>query len=815
MAKTSPPNEIKIPGAPTAFATNALPDPFDKRDLEYRPRLEPLPSTIDQRSPNKEDFILQQEGHSCTGHAVAAVINTVLTRIAQRKQIVAERKRDPAIVRVSPYMLYRLARRYDEFPGEAESGSSLRGAFKGWFYHGVALEAEWPRLEMDSEPDLDDPDFINRCRERPLGAFYRVNPYRLDDMQSAISELHTIAVSAAIHEGWANPVVRRRGRDWLDVIERPVNAKALGGHAFVLAGYNEVGFLVQNSWGPTWGKGGYATLPYDDWLDNAYDAWVARPGVPQTPFAAGRTRTASSTGGDLSTAPGPDLKRLGVHVVNLGNDGLLSTTGKFVSTPLQIEKIFEHMGAWHDFWEQKAPGQKRHIVLYAHGGLVSESGGLITAQRHLNWWLNNRIYPIYFAWESGPIETLFDQLGDNLKGKLPMAGIGFDFIEQVDRLVEKMAGANFRWAWDQMKQNARAASDPIVKGSPLAWPPAADASTMARLPGASLTVSRLAEYIAKHPAAEVAVHLVGHSAGSIFHAGLLQRLAEAKITVDSMALLAPGLRVDEFRRDVLPLIGTGKTVQRFAIFDLSDQRELDDVCGAAGINVYHKSLLYLVSRALERPSGQRPQDTFEVPLLGMQKFLDGQSAGGEPPTLEQQITMVGGAVFFSPQAALPDGRTDALGHGSFTDDAPTMTSVVMRALDTLDPAQVRAYQPNAALADADGAQQVDAPLVAVAPTAARTRRRPATQPLAVAAEANAPGETPLIETAAPQTQAPTAPPQPGKPVIEVAVAPRSPSPIGDVLDACGWTKASRRKRGLPNEDKPARKAVKQLARRKA
>jgi amidase len=30
--------------------------------------------------------------------------------------------------------------------------------------------------------------------------------------------------------------------------------------------------------GTDWGKRGFATLPYEDWLDSAYDAWVTRPG---------------------------------------------------------------------------------------------------------------------------------------------------------------------------------------------------------------------------------------------------------------------------------------------------------------------------------------------------------------------------------------------------------------------------------------------------------------------------------------------------------------------------------------------------------
>ena len=36
-----------------------------------------------------------------------------------------------------------------------------------------------------------------------------------------------------------------------------------GYHAIVLYGWNEEGFLMQNSWGKTWGNGGRAILPYD------------------------------------------------------------------------------------------------------------------------------------------------------------------------------------------------------------------------------------------------------------------------------------------------------------------------------------------------------------------------------------------------------------------------------------------------------------------------------------------------------------------------------------------------------------------------
>ena len=306
MPKTVTPGTIQLPSGDT-FETNAVPDPFDARDLEYRPRLDVLPAVIDQRAAGRR-FVYEQEGQSCTGHAVAAVINHVLHSTTAR-------------TRVSPYMLYRLARRYDEFPGEAEAGSSLRAAFKGWFNHGVALEIGVGQAEDASGARPGRRGQPHAWRDRPLGAFYRVNPFRLDDVQSAITELKAIAVSGIVHDGWISPVRVRKGSRTAYVIRRDISPRSRGGHAYCLVGYDEIGFLVQNSWGTDWGNRGFATLPYEDWLDSAYDAWVARPGVPQTPFYSGRTRTAAATGGALATGAGPDLRRLSYHVVNTGNDG--------------------------------------------------------------------------------------------------------------------------------------------------------------------------------------------------------------------------------------------------------------------------------------------------------------------------------------------------------------------------------------------------------------------------------------------------------------------------------------------------------------
>src|SRR5205085_9272877 len=218
----------------------------------------------------------------------------------------------------------------DEFPGEDDAGSSLRGVLKGWWRHGVALDSEWP--EMDTHFDLGDKKLVVSCRRRPLGAYYRVDTKRLDDMQSAITELHAIVASAQVHEGWRNV---KPDKDGNYVIRKSPNN--IGGHAFALVGYNEIGFLVQNSWGTTWGKGGFATLPYEDWLESGFDAWVARPGVPQTPFQ--RLERTVSPDGDITVGAAPSQDTMHKHILNLDNEGRLSTTGQATSSPQQIRDL--------------------------------------------------------------------------------------------------------------------------------------------------------------------------------------------------------------------------------------------------------------------------------------------------------------------------------------------------------------------------------------------------------------------------------------------------------------------------------------------
>ena len=134
---------------------------------------------------------------------------------------------------------------------------------------------------------------------------------------------------------------------------------------------------------------------------------------------------------------------------------------------------------------------------------------------------------------------------------------------------------------------------------------------------------------------------------------------------DSLQLLAPALRVDGFRSQLLPLLGTD--IERLTMYTMNMQAEEDDNC----FQIYRKSLLYLVSRAFET------QD--DAPILGLEQSLRADpelvTAFGLQPGIPGRAEVI-----WSPTAAdaAPESRSSAISHGGFDNDPDTMNSVARR-----------------------------------------------------------------------------------------------------------------------------------------
>jgi hypothetical protein len=324
-------------------------DVYDLRDRQYLPTLHPLQRSVDHRGRVRTIYDQDDEG-ACTGFAMAAVVNLLMAK--QRVRFVA-----------SPRFLYENAKRHDEWKGEEYEGSSIRGVMKGFKRHGVC---SWdrlpyvPRQHFARLPETALADALGR----PLGSYFRVETSSINDLQSALTETGALLVSAGVHAGWDAPA--RAGRGLARIAWRP-GMPLDGGHAFALVGYTPEGFIVQNSWGAAWGSGGFALLGYDDWLDNRMDAWVTQMGVGRVDHGRSGARDGEPGAGVAISVSGSAIAG---HYVAIRN-GDFDAYGDIHSHLDDLDDIAARVAR---FARRQRGGRPTKVMLWAHGGLVSEDG---------------------------------------------------------------------------------------------------------------------------------------------------------------------------------------------------------------------------------------------------------------------------------------------------------------------------------------------------------------------------------------------------------------------------------------------------------
>lgn len=588
---------------------NASKDPVDLRDRAYLPPPASLPDVFPTDSDvtkylgsytNTGMILDQGQEGACTGFGLACVVNYLRWRKAGLPT--------KGFISVSPRMLYDFARRYDEYSGEDYEGSSCRGALKGWFHHGVCLEDDWPYTAQGiTQPKF---GYAARATQNTLGVYYRIDVKSITDLQAAIQEVGAIYVSAFTHSGWQlsasgssskkkAPPLTHATLQRIAYNGRPSQS---GGHAFALVGFNTDGFIVQNSWGPYWGSGGFAILSYADWLANAMDAWVAALGVPGVVLGQLAARS------QLSTAMAGANKDLWwdeatayEHSIVLGNDGRVS---RYLTQDELTRMLLFQACTLPDQWLRAQPGAVKRLVIYCHGGLNSEDAAINRARAMGRFFIGNGCYPLFMVWKTGVLESIGDIIADRFRSEPARAGgVREALTDASDTLLESTVGRPLaRPIWSEMKENA-------------------EFSTLTTR-GGDLLVSAL-QNLQRTWGAALEIHLIGHSAGSIFLGWLIDQMAARGVAerVASIHLYAPACTVQFANRHYAP---HKNLMSKLYLDILSDRIERDDNTAA----IYRKSLLYLVSNALE--------GDLRTPILGLANVLkpdyrgwDGSSATGE------------------------------------------------------------------------------------------------------------------------------------------------------------------------------------------
>ena len=632
---------MAAPVKASARKLDARPDTLDFRDRMYEATLYEVPTQIDLREYNKWKVPILNQGTegACTGFGLATVANYLL----RRRKVVP----DPTLV--SARMFYEMAKRYDEWPGEAYEGSSARGAMKGWHKHGICADTRWPYKSTTKSRGLTE-EKTSDALKRPLGAYYRVNHKDLVAMHAAMAEVGILYVTASVHDGWDR--VDSKGNI-------PFSKKSLGGHAFAIVAYDQAGLWIQNSWGPTWGKGGFARISYDDWLENGTDAWVARLGAPITLVRAESFATAHSAAAGKSAAY--SYSDLRPHIVSIGNNGKLSPSGDYGTSEEEVREIFSE-----DFTRVTKNWKTKRLLLYAHGGLVSETTAVQRLADVRPALLEAEVYPLSFIWHSDFWSTTTNILHEALRRRKPEGWLSDakDFmLDRLDDALEPLARAlTGKAQWDEMKENAELA-------------------TTSKAGGARFVLDQIAAL----PQKDLEIHVIGHSAGSIFHAPLVRLLASKGaiksgylkgekgygLPISSCTLWAPACTIELFKLAYMPAISDA-SIERFALFTLTDKAEQDDTCS----DIYHKSLLYLVSHAFEEKP-RIPLYREGEPILGMERFVN------EDPELLAVFSGGRGDWVLAPNTE-PSGSAHGAGahrHGDFDDDKATLQATLARILD--------------------------------------------------------------------------------------------------------------------------------------
>jgi hypothetical protein len=305
--------------------------------------------------------------------------------------------------------------------------------------------------------------------------------------------------------------------------------------------------------------------------------------------------------------------------------------------------------------------------------LNSRADGLDRARVLGPWFEANGIMPIFVVWQTGFLESATDIL----KGAVEKLGVPVStdkgwlrnkINEIKDRAFEVFAReAGVKAIWENMKSRADGASG---RGGGLT---AAAKELQASISG--LPRNRRPE-----------IHLMGHSAGAIMQGHFLSAMKAQDLKASSIHLWAPACTVE---------FATAKYGQAFAnkvadpkttfIDLLSDSNELTDPCVPV---LYSKSLLYLVSRALE--------PDHKTPILGLQKAWpkwsdDAEFTDGYQKILDRWNAASNGVVLGPPvtetevpiRAETNKEETIDASHGSFDNNLTVVNRAIKRVTGKL------------------------------------------------------------------------------------------------------------------------------------
>lgn len=240
-------------------------DTPDTRDLIFKASATPpkIFSPVDLRG-HCPPILDQGELGACTAFGTTEMVHFV-----RLKQKLAD-------FSPSPLFTYYATRQIENTVNE-DSGAQVRNALKSAVVYGVVQEEKW-KYDISNFKTNPTPDVWAEAQKHQTLQYHRINDGVIHDMQQCLWEGYPFTFGAELFESFESLHVEQTG-----VVPLPTDSeKSLGGHCMMCVGWKVINnkryFIIQNSWGTSWGDKGYCYIPFE-YIGNknlVSDFWTIR-----------------------------------------------------------------------------------------------------------------------------------------------------------------------------------------------------------------------------------------------------------------------------------------------------------------------------------------------------------------------------------------------------------------------------------------------------------------------------------------------------------------------------------------------------------
>lgn len=257
--------------------SNIIPEPRDNRDF-----LVSVPSGITPNLPLSVDLRQyagsvenQLQTNSCVANSTISALELLLQKAG----------RFTDLSRLFNY--YNIREDYISLRG-IDGGAYLSDGFKSVAKSGVCTEQTWAfdPLKVNTKPS--DTAFVEAelrkvtRYERVCNFFFKTpgdNSYSVDMIKATLAMGYPVTIAMVVN----STIFDVQGSLSSDACwyKTPISVypneklnPSIGGHAMLVVGYNDNGFIIENSWGVGWGDRGYGIITYDVIKSDCFDAWT-------------------------------------------------------------------------------------------------------------------------------------------------------------------------------------------------------------------------------------------------------------------------------------------------------------------------------------------------------------------------------------------------------------------------------------------------------------------------------------------------------------------------------------------------------------